>query len=90
MLCLVAEFRHIRSFEQYCDLSRQFDPTPSPAILPDGTVVPAWKGPGIDTFVAQFGRQDLLDFSEIPVFVWLGLKSNSFHSAKILDQPGCA
>lgn len=90
MLCLVAEFRHIRSFEQYCDLSRQFDPTPSPAILPDGTVVPAWKGPGIDTFVAQFGRQDLLDFSEIPVFVWLGLKSNLFPSAKILDQPGCA
>lgn len=52
------------SFEQYCDLSRQFDPTPSPAILPDGTVVPAWKGPGIDTFVAQFGRQDLLDFMQ--------------------------
>ncbi|CAL1694058.1 unnamed protein product [Somion occarium] len=50
------------SFEQYCDLSRQFDPAPSPAILPDGTVVPAHKGPGVDTFVAEFKRLDLLDY----------------------------
>ncbi|KAF9566095.1 ribonuclease T2 [Agrocybe pediades] len=50
------------SFEQYCDLSRQFDPAPSPPILPDGTVVPAYKGPGIDTFVKAFGRDDLLDY----------------------------
>ncbi|KAL0951499.1 hypothetical protein HGRIS_008184 [Hohenbuehelia grisea] len=50
------------SFEQYCDLSRQFDPTPGPPVLPDGTVVPPWKGPGIDTFVKEFGRHDLLDF----------------------------
>ena len=53
----------IRSFEQYCDLSRQYDPEPSPATLPDGTVVPAYKGPGVDPFVADFGRLDLLAFS---------------------------
>ena len=53
------------SFDQYCDLSRQYDPAPSPAKLPDGTVVPAYKGPGVDTFVEQFGRQDLLDFSQL-------------------------
>lgn len=56
-----------RSFEQYCDLSRQFDPSPSPAILPDGTVVPAYKGPGIDTFVKAFGRDDLLDYSALNI-----------------------
>ncbi|KAF9479700.1 ribonuclease T2 [Pholiota conissans] len=50
------------SFEQYCDLSRQFDPTPSPAILPDGTVVPPYTGPGVDTFIKAFGRDDLLEF----------------------------
>ncbi|THH19042.1 hypothetical protein EW146_g2049 [Bondarzewia mesenterica] len=52
------------SFEQYCDLSRQFDPHPSPAVLPDGTVVPPYTGPGLDTFVAEFGRFDLLEYME--------------------------
>ncbi|THV07622.1 ribonuclease T2 [Dendrothele bispora CBS 962.96] len=52
------------SFESYCDLSRQFDPAPSPATLEDGTVIPPWTGPGIDTFVKAFGRDDLLDFME--------------------------
>lgn len=52
------------SFEQYCDLSRQYDPDPSPSTLPDGTIVPAYKGPGVNTFVESFGRDDLLDFSE--------------------------
>lgn len=67
--------RPARSFEQYCDLSRQFDPKPSPAVLPDGTAVPAYKGPGVDTFVAEFGRLDLLDYStrEIEVFVFVKL-----------------
>lgn len=51
-----------RSYQQYCDLSRQYDPTP-PSHLPDGTPVPAYKGPGIDTFVADFGRFDLLEYS---------------------------
>lgn len=52
-----------RSFEQYCDLSRQYDPAPDPAILPDGTVVPAYHGPGVDTFLKSFGREDLLEYS---------------------------
>jgi len=52
------------SFEQYCDFSRQFDPTPSPAILPDGTAIPVYTGPGVDTFIQNFGRQDLLDYSK--------------------------
>ncbi|KAJ7596651.1 ribonuclease T2 [Mycena floridula] len=50
------------SFEQYCDSSRQYDPTPAPSVLPDGTVVAPWTGPSIDTFVKQFGRADLLDY----------------------------
>lgn len=54
-----------RSFEQYCDLSRQYDPAPSPAVLPDGTIVPAYTGPPVDTFVAEFGRLDLLAYSKL-------------------------
>ncbi|CDO75501.1 hypothetical protein BN946_scf184935.g37 [Trametes cinnabarina] len=52
------------SFGQYCDLSRQYDPDPSPRVLPDGTPVPPYNGPGVDTFVAEFGRFNLLDFME--------------------------
>ncbi|PIL31812.1 hypothetical protein GSI_06516 [Ganoderma sinense ZZ0214-1] len=51
------------SYEQYCDLSRQYDPTP-PAHLPNGTPIPAYTGPSIDTFVAEFGRLDLLDYMD--------------------------
>ncbi|OCB87906.1 ribonuclease T2 [Sanghuangporus baumii] len=53
------------SFTQYCDLSRQYDPTPSPNTtngLPNGTVVPSYSGPGVDTFILEFGRIDLLDY----------------------------
>jgi hypothetical protein len=52
------------SFGQYCDMPRQFDPTPSPPILPDGTVIPAYAGPGVDIFVRKFGREDLLTYSQ--------------------------
>jgi len=55
---------NVRSFASYCDLSRQYDPNPSPKTLPNGTNVTAWTGPGVDTFVKAFGRQDLLDYSE--------------------------
>ncbi|KIW16179.1 hypothetical protein PV08_06230 [Exophiala spinifera] len=51
------------SYTQYCDLSRQYDPTPSPNTtngLRNGTAVPAYKGPSIDTFLAPFGKDDLL------------------------------
>ncbi|KAJ8453728.1 hypothetical protein ONZ51_g13436 [Trametes cubensis] len=53
---------HPCSYDQYCDLSRQYDRDPSPSVLPDGTRVPPYKGPGVDTFVAEFGRLDLLDY----------------------------
>ncbi len=53
-----------RSFDQYCDLSRQFDPSPSPSILPDGTVVPPYTGHTVETFIEAFGRLDLLAYSE--------------------------
>ena len=32
--------------------------------LPDGTRVPAYSGPGVGTFIADFKRADLLDYSE--------------------------
>jgi ribonuclease T2 len=50
------------SYEYYCDLSRQYDPRPSPPKLRDGTVVPAWNGTSIDKWIAAFGRIDLLDY----------------------------
>ena len=54
------------SFTQYCDLSRQYDPSPSPNTTtgPNGTTVsvPAYTGPGVDTFVQDFGRYDLLAY----------------------------
>lgn len=50
------------SYEQYCDLSRQYDPDPSPSVLPDGTTVPPYKGPSVETFIVEFGRLDLLDY----------------------------
>lgn len=53
------------SFEQYCDFSRQLDPHPSPAVLPNGTVIPPYKGPGVDTFIKKFERTQLLDYSTI-------------------------
>jgi ribonuclease T2 len=51
------------SYTQYCDLSRQYDRQPSPNTtnaLPNGTVVPPYTGPGIDTFLKSFGKYDLL------------------------------
>ncbi|KJX99514.1 ribonuclease t2 like protein [Zymoseptoria brevis] len=51
------------SYTQYCDLSRQYDPFPSPNTtngLPNGTVVPAYDGAGVDTFLEAFGLYDLL------------------------------
>ncbi|KAI4739115.1 ribonuclease T2 [Aureobasidium sp. EXF-12298] len=51
------------SYTQYCDLNRQYDPSPSPNTtngLPNGTVVPPYKGPNIGTFLEPFGKYDLL------------------------------
>jgi len=51
------------SYTQYCDLSRQYDPSPSPNTtngLKNGTAVPPYKGPNIGTFLIPFGKYDLL------------------------------
>lgn len=53
------------SYTQYCDLSRQYDPVPSPNTttgLPNGTFIPAYNGSGIGTFLEPFGRFDLLEY----------------------------
>lgn len=59
-----------RSFEQYCDPSRQYDPDPSPASFPNGTAIPAYKGPGVDTFIEEFERQQLLNYSSFFYSLW--------------------
>ncbi|QIX01458.1 hypothetical protein AMS68_006975 [Peltaster fructicola] len=53
------------SYTQYCDLSRQYDPVPSPNTtngLKNGTVVPPYTGPNISTFLEPFGKYDLLAY----------------------------
>ena len=53
------------SYTQYCDLSRQYDPDPSPNTTngePDGTPVPAWTGNPISDFIKKFGKYDLLEW----------------------------
>lgn len=35
-----------------------------PATVPDGTVVPPYKGPSVRTFIEEFGRFDLLRYNE--------------------------
>lgn len=53
------------SFTQYCDLNRQYDPSPSPNTtngLSNGTPVPPYKGPNIGTFLEPFGKYDLLEY----------------------------
>ncbi|KAI6114944.1 ribonuclease T2 [Pisolithus thermaeus] len=52
------------SYDQYCDLTRQYDPDPSPSVLPDGTPVPPYTGPSVKTFIEDFGRWDLLKYME--------------------------
>lgn len=53
------------SYTQYCDLSRQYDPIPSPNTTTgkaDGIPVPAYTGPNIGTFLEPFGKFDLLAY----------------------------
>ncbi|KAF2636175.1 ribonuclease T2 [Massarina eburnea CBS 473.64] len=55
------------SYTQYCDLTRQYDPLPSPNTTtgqPNGTAVKPWTGPNIGTFLEPFGKPDLLDFMQ--------------------------
>ncbi|KAG0707518.1 ribonuclease T2 [Suillus ampliporus] len=51
------------SYDEYCDLSRQYDPTP-PSTLPDGTPIPPYEGPSVRTFIEEFGRFDLLEYMD--------------------------
>lgn len=57
---------YVRMSGQYCDLSRQYDPRPSPNTTtgkPNGTVVPVWTGGDIVTPLLQkLGKYDLLAF----------------------------
>ncbi|KPI40645.1 Ribonuclease T2-like protein [Cyphellophora attinorum] len=51
------------SYTQYCDLTRQYDPDPSPNTTtgtPSGTPVPPWHGVSIDVWIEEFGREDLI------------------------------
>ena len=59
------------SFESYCDLKRQYDPAPAPATLPGNVTVPKYKGPGVDTFIKDFKRLDLFDYS-----AWMSVELN--------------
>jgi ribonuclease T2 len=47
------------SYTQYCDLSRQYDPHPSPNTTtgkPDGIPVPPYSGPIVDPFLSALGK----------------------------------
>ncbi|KAG5974541.1 hypothetical protein E4U55_008174, partial [Claviceps digitariae] len=53
------------SYTQYCDLSRQYDPKPSPNTTngkADGTPVPPYTGEPIDGWFARYGKLDLLAY----------------------------
>ncbi|CAM1511397.1 Fc.00g089100.m01.CDS01 [Cosmosporella sp. VM-42] len=50
------------SYTQYCDLSRQYDPAPSPNKTSDGSPIPPYDGPRIDTFFKPYGKLDLLAY----------------------------
>ncbi|KAI1083480.1 ribonuclease T2 family protein [Whalleya microplaca] len=60
------------SYTQYCDLSRQYDPEPSPNTTngkPDGTPVEPWTGGSIEPFLEAAGRWDLIAYMKK---YWLG------------------
>lgn len=67
------------SYTQYCDLTRQYDPIPSPNTttgLPNGTAVLPYTGPNIGTFLEPFGKHDLLSYM------------NTYWIAQNQDNPG--
>lgn len=45
------------TWDQYCDLSRQYDPRPNGD-------VPPYKGPQIGTFLEKLGKQDLIEYMD--------------------------
>ncbi|KDQ63313.1 hypothetical protein JAAARDRAFT_694743 [Jaapia argillacea MUCL 33604] len=76
------------TYQQYCDFSRQYDPSPSPAKLPNGTVIPPWTGPTIDTFVMAFNRWDLLDYMKT-YWVSQGSPNPSFWAHEFSKHATC-
>nr|POE87395.1 ribonuclease trv [Quercus suber] len=73
------------SFTQYCDLNRQYDPSPSPNTtngLPNGTVVPRYTGPSIGTFLEPFGKFDLLAYMN----KWEGRVRNGIHKTDAANR----
>lgn len=53
------------SYTQYCDLARQFDPSPSPNTtngMKNGTFLPPYTGSNIGTFLEPLGKYDLLAY----------------------------
>jgi ribonuclease T2 len=67
------------SYTQYCDLTRQYDPIPSPNTTTgtlNGTFVPPYNGSNIGTFLEPFGRYDLLEYM------------NTYWIAQNQDNPG--
>lgn len=76
------------SYEQYCDFSRQYDPNPSPTALPNGTAIPPYHGPGVDTFVKDFGRYDLLRTMN-QYWVSQGSPNNAFWAHEFSKHATC-
>ncbi|PAV22516.1 ribonuclease T2 [Pyrrhoderma noxium] len=78
-------------YTQYCDLSRQYDPAPSPNTtngLANGTVVPPYTGPGVDTFIHKFGRHDLLDYMN-KYWINQGAPNNEFWAHEFSKHATC-
>jgi len=69
------------SFTGYCDLTRQFDPTPDSGI-------PPYVGPGVDTFIKSFGRTDLLEFMN-KFWVSQGSPSKNFWAHEFSKHATC-
>lgn len=79
------------SYTQYCDLNRQYDPIPSPNTtngLPNGTVVPAYTGPNIDTFLEPFGKFDLLEYMSTYWVAWQQ-DNAGFHAHEFSKHATC-
>ncbi|KAG1774071.1 ribonuclease T2 [Suillus placidus] len=77
------------TFGQYCDLSRQYDPKPSPSTLPNGTVITPYKGPSVRKFIQEFGRSDLLHYMDT---FWInqGAPNEEFWAHEFSKHGTCA
>lgn len=81
------------SYTQYCDLNRQYDPSPSKTTnYPNnGTVVPPYNGTGVDVFIEDFGRYDLLAWMNTYVVISHNAQRSTYFniilSLQLLDQP---